>query len=148
MMISQINAVNCGLKNLSVRQNNENGPVKTKNQQNFKGLWGETKIDDYVTTDTIGQDVKYQYYPFKDETQREINAVIDKHSYHYDSPPSDKPKYVVDPMWETYTRTVVVRSALPFTSKDFVAYLENRVSDLKRVVIEKHILEKNLRKLP
>ena len=85
------------------------------------------------------------YYPFSDETRKEIDEVVAKYSYEHEY--CADPRKVYDPIANYYSTSVSVCAALPFASKDFAEYLNGTISNLKKIVIEKHIFEKNLRKL-
>ena len=67
---------------------------------------------------------------------------MDANSY-YNSYTAD----VYDAVTQVDSADVRVMSALPFTKKDFQGYLDKTISNLKKNVIENHILEKNLRQV-
>ena len=121
-------------------------PIKSFNSNltqmnSFKGLWGKESheyVDDYYE---MSDYYDYEYYPFADETQEDIEKVKKNHQYYK----SEVSKLVAEPINHVYSIVVTVMSALPFTSKDFNDYLNNKISDLKKRVIEQNIFEKNLR---
>lgn len=143
MKVLQISAMNYSSKSYNSRKNNTNDEVTEGTQPSFKGLWGEPETtEDYTSTYSV-HDTQLPYYPFKDETKEEIDEIVKKHSHSNDYCADSK--VVADPIpW--YEGTFVsVMAALPFTAKDFQDFLQKKVSDLKKQVIESHILEKNLR---
>ncbi len=120
------------------------GSNKIANQEkqlNFKGLWGDTEYDSYSSRECEDSYTMHHYYPFKNESKKEIDAIVERHSF-YETYAAN----VYDAVTQTTSVSVIVHEALPFTAKDFTDYLNNCVSNLKRIVIEKHIIEKNLRK--
>ena len=102
--------------------------------QNFKGLWGKDECDEYITDGGYGH-TQYtsSYFPFKDETQAEISKVVKEHESYQDG------------LYST-GYSVSVQSKLPFTKKDFQEYLSNSISDLKRAIIDRYILDNDLRR--
>lgn len=136
MKVSQINH-NTYLPN-NLYRNNNGKALGT----NFKGLWGEDEIETYSDSTFDVETTRRYYYPFKDESKSDIEKVVEETSYddvYTNSAASD-------PITHCNSLVVAVMSALPFTSKDFREYLNNCCSELKKLVIERHILEKNLRR--
>lgn len=122
--------------------NNSNPESKTVSQtQSFRGLWGKTQnkfSEGYWGTDT---NIVHEYYPFKDETKESIEKLVKEKSFYN----STKSNLVAEPMEHIVQISVKVMKALPFTAEDFKAFLANKVSELKKNVIESHIIEKNLK---
>ena len=111
-----------------------------KSNTSFKGLWGTEEHGSYNDREYSHNFIRYDYYPFKDETKQEIEKIVDMNSY-YNSYAAD----VYDAVTQVESANVIVMQALPFTKKDFQGYLDKTISDLKKMVIENHIIEKNLR---
>lgn len=125
-----------------------NSKMQNCNNQTFRGLFGETTrkhISEYYDQ-TQGYcldsyEEKVNYYPFKDETSSEIkNKLKDleksRQEFGYGAGGVTADSQI--------TTKVVLKEKLPFTKKDFQDYLNKTVSDLKKMIIENHILEKNL----
>ena len=106
----------------------------------FKGLWGEdTYYEQHDSTYDI-EDTTCHYYPFKDESNEEIYRARDKYYRSGDCRMGGGS----DPHCCYSGVSVEVHEKLPFTAKEFKAYMENRLHDLRKKVIEHHIMEKKL----
>lgn len=128
-----------------------NSKMRNCNNQTFRGLLGETTqkfiSQDFDQTQRYCLDFyeeKVTYYPFKDETSSEIkNKIKDLEQIRLEWG-DDNGGVLIRPGTAT-TAKVILKEKLPFTKKDFQDYLNKTVSDLKKMVIENHIIEKNLR---
>ena len=122
----------CGSANCSTVISNKNTA--------FKGLWGD-KSYNYDSGREYSSETTYlNYYPFVNETKKEIDEIVKKHT-EYDHESSNA---TIDPI-TIYNATIVkVMAALPFTAKEFQAYLNDTLSAEKSKIIEKYILEKKL----
>lgn len=118
-----------------------NNVINYTNRSNasFKGLWGDSFCETYSDREYHHNSTTHTYYPFKNETEKEIKNIVDSHSF-YKTSAAD----VYNAVSQVESAQVRVMTALPFTKIDFKNYLDNTISDLKRIVIEKHILRKNL----
>ncbi len=88
------------------------------NNQSFKGLWAKTTIkSDFDNIMGVLKVIKTTYYhPFKDETQEEINAVIEANKNAMIDESDGKPKYIINECKQCIR--------LPFTKSAYDAYLE------------------------
>lgn len=108
----------------------------------FKGMWGDTKYNNYTESECYIYDTIKEYYPFKDETDAEIDAVKEKYSDYKTSTPGQG--YVADPWPQIESTIITVMAALPFTAKEFLNYTKNRLPIIKKRLIERTIAEKGL----
>ena len=123
-----------------------NVPINTRQElqrgqaQSFKGLWGETDVEEYEDSTFSMTNYTMRYYPFKDESKAEIDKVVKEHE-------SDSTKSPDSAAVMTFVNTtaVSVMAALPFTKQEFKDFMNNSLTSLKRKVIENHIMEKNLK---
>ena len=108
----------------------------------FKGLWGKPEyINKYDSV--YNYDIKKcPYYPFSNETKKDIQRIVDKYSY-YSEDMADS-KVVSEPKINLASIEIAVMSALPFTSKEFNLYLKNRLPIIKHRLIERFMSQKNL----
>lgn len=119
-----------------------NNSMSVKHTANFKGLWGETHYDDRSESEYFIHDKTYEYYPFSDEKKEEIEAVKNKNSAYREDIPGKG--LVANPWVHLDSVFVKVMPVLPFTSKEFMNYTLNRLSDAKRNIIENLINDKKL----
>ena len=119
---------------------NTNLELQRGKAQSFKGLWGETDVNEYEDSTLSMTTRTMHYYPFKDETKSEIDRVVKQNE-------SDGTKSPDSAAVMTFINTTVVSvmAALPFTKREFQDFMSNGLNSLKRKVIENHIIEKNLR---
>jgi hypothetical protein len=111
-------------------------PINNVNSQSFKGLWGTTTTKQSSKSGNNVTEIKYQYYPFYDESLEQIQKITETNTSHKES--------VKDSVLSITDVVVTVMSALPFTSKEFTKYTMNRLPITKQKVIEKHLIGKGL----
>ncbi len=116
-----------------------NGNIN-KNQA-FQGLWGKTSrnsdFDQALGIPKV-EEVCY-YYPFNDETQEQIQSVIDKNTEAYIDESEDTPKYKI--------RDCRVCTTLPFQEVHYINYatlspkskLNNRIKLIHSFVKDKFV---------
>ena len=119
---------------------NTNQELQKVQANSFKGLWGETDVNEYEDSTFSMTNRTMHYYPFKDESKAEIDRVVKQNEE--DSTKSPDSSAI---MTFINTTVVSVMSALPFTKQEFQDFMNDRLNSLKRKVIENHIMEKNLR---
>ena len=112
------------------------------NFHSFKGLWGKKTYDSHTESEYYISDTRYEYYPFSDETEEQIKTVKEKTENYKQSVPGQG--FVADPWPHIDGIIVTVMAALPFTSKEFTDYTMNKLSDVKRKIIEENIFTKKL----
>jgi hypothetical protein len=110
--------------------------------QNFKGLWGPKSESVYEDSMYDIRTVTKPYYPFKDESKDDIDWMVQFHSSCENSS-ADSYK-IPDPVEFTRSEVVSVCERLPFTEQEFKAYISNSLNDLRKLVIERCIMEKHL----
>lgn len=110
-------------------------PVKFSQTQNFKGLWGQEKTSSDYGQDMGSETIDRYYYPFKDETSREIDAV--KKKYTKNSYNLNGGQYTID-----YFENCHIEDKLGFTKREWEQYSRNK-SGLKPVV--KEFIESSLK---
>ncbi len=110
-------------------------PVKFSQNQNFKGLWGaEKKTKDYG--ESMGSEtIDRFYYPFKDETNKEIDAI--KNKYTKSSYNLNGGQYTID-----YIENCHIEDKLGFTKREWEQYSKNK-KGLKPIV--KDFIESSLK---
>lgn len=113
-----------------------------KLNQNFKGLWGKSTSEHYEDSMYSDDFTTHYYYPFKDETQDEIDKVVQENEYSNTS--CADPRLVYNPITCSEGVSVSVKKKLPFTKSEFYAYLNNPKSTTKRHIIESEITNKDL----
>ena len=110
------------------------------NFQSFKGIWGNAKSNFYYDSQGNYSMIEKFYYPFKDEKKKSaILKVIKDNEYHYSTTPKDledTKKLVAEPMMQMDDCYVRVMERLAFTSKEYADYNLNKVSELKKNVID------------
>ena len=126
--------------NYQTRSNNN----VAKQNPTFKGLWGKSVNNYYSDSCYESDDTILYYYPFKDESKKEIDEVVKENTSSWESPASDKPKWVYEPLSQSSSTTVQVCNKLPFTKAEFEKYRSNPNSSLKSSIIERYIMEKDL----
>jgi hypothetical protein len=110
--------------------------------QNFKGLWGPQSESVYEDSMYDIRTITKPYYPFKDETKDDIDWMV---KYYSRCEVSSADSYKIpDPVEFTRSEVVSVCEKLPFTSQDFDDFISNKIRDLRKVVIERCIMEKHL----
>ncbi len=114
----------------------------SKFNQNFKGLWGKSLSDHYEDSMYSSDSTVHYYYPFKDESQNEIDKVVNEKEYNNTS--CADPRTVYDPITCSESVSVSVQKKLPFTKNEFYAYLDNPKSTTKRHIIESEIMKNDL----
>ena len=104
----------------------------------FKGLWGEPQNDTVAGYDCIYSHTDEFYYPFKDETNEQINNVV-----------KTKSKSLITGFGETtgnmvhFTTFVNVDDTLPFTEEEFKNYKLGKYNADKDL-FQKELIESSL----
>ena len=92
-------------------------PVGNKNT-NFGGLWGET-VHKSVRKETYSMDnILFNYYPFKDDSDEFIKQVVKDNSFEYTTSWFETGGKAID-----YSKNVNIHEKLPFTKNQYQAYL-------------------------
>ena len=104
----------------------------------FKGLWAEPQNDTVVDSDFIYSHTDEFYYPFKDETNEQINNVVKTNS-----------KSLITSFGEIagnivyFTTFVNVDKTLPFTEEEFKNYKLGKYNKDKDI-FQKELIENTL----
>ena len=124
-----------------INHSNQSATNTRKITPTFKGLWGEdTYYSQHDSTYDI-DDTTHHYYPFSDETEEMIAKIKKDHTDGHDLVMSGGS----DPHACSNGYSVEVHEKLPFTLNEFEKYMKNCLYDLRKKVIENHIMEKKLR---
>ena len=121
-------------------------PINSLNYQkkttNFCGLWGKTEYNNFTESEQYIDETKYKYYPFRDESQNQINKIVNENSSYKEDTPG---KGLVGSPWPHITSSIVtVMAALPFTSKEFLNYTLNKLPITKQRLVERYLVDKGL----
>ncbi len=123
----KLSAITTGLLN--------NSQQKT---QSFKGLTGKASTEIHSDSFQYSEDTYINYYPFKDETEAEIDRFKASNSRSsHDCADSSK---VNDAVSNYSSTSYVVKERLPITKKEYSAY-QNNPSELS---FDKRLLIKNI----
>lgn len=100
-------------------------PVNYGQQQNFEGILKERRYTTYESSayETTVTEARYDYYPFADETQQEIQDVEKKHNkYQWTNRPY--------PAWNDLLDSKVnIRATLPITKAQYEALKKETKAD-------------------
>ena len=103
------------MKILPVNQN--------QSQQSFKGLWGKTDSSSYAGDTVSNTVIVKHYYPFKDESKEMVDKIIRENSFHFEADWTEAGGL------STYSDTSVSVQTLPFTKKEYDAYMSQKLID-------------------
>lgn len=117
---------------------------QAQSQQNFKGLWGKTESSAYAGDTVSNTVIVKRYYPFKDESKDLVDKIVRENSFHFEADWTEAGGI------STYSDTSVSIQTLPFTKKEYDAYMSQKLTEETYkepyISMEKYLRENGLKK--
>ena len=119
-----------------------NNLINVQNRTNFKGLWGDTKKINEVSSNELSTDIynfeTKEYFPFADEHIESFRGILKDSTYTVEQIKNKE-------NWKIHTGlNISIKSFLLFSKKQWLDYISYKIS---KESIDFKFIEKNLKNM-